>query len=281
MIGERARRAIAGLFGGIQAGSGTAGQPSTSPGERVYVIGDVHGEMGLLQKLLVAIEQDDVARKAVTKKRLIFLGDLIDRGAGSAQVVSLLVEAQRVSSELVVLMGNHEAAFLESIDGNAAAQRLWLEHGGSATLHSYGIETLREEESPEQFARRLRASIPHEIIDWLGELPMTARSGDYFFCHAGVRPGTALNRQKPQDLLWIRHEFLDDQRDHGAVIVHGHSICGPEVEFHPNRINVDTGAYSTGILSALGLEDEERWVISVRAGEVPSHRRKARLVTET
>jgi serine/threonine protein phosphatase 1 len=237
--------------------------------------------MGLLQKLLMAIEQDDVARKAVTKKRLIFLGDLIDRGAGSAQVVSLLIEAQRVSSELVVLMGNHEAAFLESIDGNAAAQRLWLEHGGSATLHSYGIETLREEETPEQFARRLQASIPHEIIDWLEKLPMTARSGDYFFCHAGVRPGTALNRQKPQDLLWIRHEFLDDRTDHGAVIVHGHSICGPEVEFHPNRINVDTGAYSTGILSAIGLEDEERWVISVRAGEVPSNRRKARLVTET
>jgi serine/threonine protein phosphatase 1 len=110
---------------------------------------------------------------------------------------------------------------------------------------------------------------------------MTARSGDYFFCHAGVRPGTALNRQKPQDLLWIRHEFLDDRTDHGAVIVHGHSICGPEVEFHPNRINVDTGAYSTGILSAICLEDEERWVISVRAGEVPSNRRKARLVTET
>jgi serine/threonine protein phosphatase 1 len=234
------------------------------------VIGDVHGHLDLLQDLLVMIERDDVARGPARLKRLIFLGDLIDRGPSSAEVVSLLLDAQRVTKQLVVLLGNHEAALLESMDGDGLAQQLWLDHGGHSTLQSFQIDPPREEETPDQVAARLRKGIPGEVAAWLEELPLFARSGSYFFCHAGVRPGVPLGRQKPRDLLWIRNEFLTSEADHGAVVVHGHSICGHEVEFRSNRINVDTGAYQTGVLSALGLEDSERWVLSTgNAGVSP------------
>jgi serine/threonine protein phosphatase 1 len=225
-------------------------------------VGDVHGELSLLQDLLARIEMDDLERGPAETKRLIFLGDLIDRGSASADVVSMLMKAQQVTKQLVVLMGNHEAALIESMDGNGAAQRMWLEHGGHSTLRSYSIEPPMEHETPDEFGERLRSSISAEVSGWLEKLPLTARSGSYFFCHAGIRPGVPLRWQRPQDLLWIRDEFLLSQSEHGAIVVHGHSICGSEVEFLHNRINVDTGAYETGVLSAVGLEGSERWVIS-------------------
>jgi serine/threonine protein phosphatase 1 len=159
-------------------------------------------------------------------------------------------------------MGNHEAALLESLQGDEAAQRLWLNYGGLETLISFGIAPPRDGEDSFSFAERLRKHIPEYLIEWLEQLPLHHRSGSYFFCHAGIRPGTPLDRQKSEDLLWIRGEFLESEADHGAVIVHGHSICGTAVEFADNRINLDTGAYATGVLSALGLEDDDRWVIS-------------------
>ena len=234
-------------------------RPAT--GERIYVIGDVHGEMDLLIDLLNRIEQDDLLREP-RKKRLVFLGDLIDRGPDSLGVLSLLYSAQKETKRLIVLMGNHESALLESMDGNEAAQQMWLRYGGRETLASFGIDPPDDEEDPQSFAQRLRTAIPGDLVDWLQDLPLYYRSGSYFFCHAGVRPGTPLARQKPEDLLWIREEFLESPADHGAVVVHGHSICGDAVEFATNRINVDTGAYASGILSAVGLEGADRWVIS-------------------
>jgi serine/threonine protein phosphatase 1 len=235
---------------------------STEAGERLYVVGDVHGEFDHLRRLLLRIDEDHASRPPVANTRLIFLGDLIDRGPASAAVISLLMEGQRASNQLKVLMGNHEAALLESMDGNAAAQRMWLDHGGDATLQSYGISLPAEGETAEGFAHRLRQRIPGEVASWISELPLSARSGSYFFCHAGIRPGIPLHKQKAKDLLWIRDEFLLSDADHGAIVVHGHSICGTAVEILHNRINVDTGAYQSGILSALALQGQERWVIS-------------------
>jgi serine/threonine protein phosphatase 1 len=141
---------------------------------------------------------------------------------------------------------------------------MWLQHGGAATLLGFGITPPGEEESGESFAYRLRKGVPSEIADWLSGLPLSAQSGSYFFCHAGIRPGIPLHKQKAHDLLWIRDDFLESNVNHGAVIVHGHSICGTAVEIRHNRINVDTGAYQTGILSAVALEGQQRWVISTQ-----------------
>ena len=129
------------------------------------------------------------------------------------------------------------------------------------TLASYGIPLPAEPYDEEAVAVALRAAVPRPIRHWLAGLPLTARSGDYFFCHAGVRPGVPLKRQSAQDLLWIRREFLSDDSDHGAVVVHGHSIAS-DVEWRDNRIGIDTGAYRTGRLTALYLEGTEREIIA-------------------
>lgn len=237
-----------------------AAQPRTASGERIYAVGDVHGRFDLLLELLDQIEQDDRLREP-RRKRLIFLGDLIDRGPHSQEVASLLSSAQRSAKRLVVLMGNHEAALLDSLSGDEHAQRMWLEHGGLATLQSFGIDAPEPDEDADVFAERLRRGLPAQMIKWLKKLPLSVRSGSYFFCHAGVRPGVKLAQQSPDDLLWIRKNFLDSKAQHGAIIVHGHSVAA-DVEILHNRINIDTGAYESGILSAVGLQDAEQWVIS-------------------
>jgi serine/threonine protein phosphatase 1 len=178
--------------------------------------------------------------------------------------MSWLHGVHRKSKRLVVLMGNHEAALLDSMEGDGRSQEMWLEHGGLATLACYGIAPPQSGESSESFAERLQQGIPAYLSNWLRELPLTFSSGSYFFCHAGVRPGIRLSRQRAQDLLGIRSDFLESNSSFGAVIVHGHSIC-ETVEFFHNRINVDTGAFSSGVLSAVGLQDTEQWVLSTAA----------------
>jgi serine/threonine protein phosphatase 1 len=163
---------------------------------------------------------------------------------------------------VVVLCGNHEEMLLASADGNASAQRLWLETGGDATLRSFGLD-------PTEFMRRaplnrgdaLRQAVGRDMLAWLEALPLVYRSGGYFFCHAGVRPRVPLDEQRREDLLWIRREFLEDEGFHGAVIVHGHSETD-EVEVRLNRINVDTAAHRSGKLTAVGLQGSLRWFIS-------------------
>ena len=115
---------------------------------------------------------------------------------------------------------------------------------------------------------QIRSSISEPTIAWLERLPISHRIGDYFFSHAGVKPGVPLEQQRPEHLLWGAEEFLESRRDHGATIVHGHVICGSRVQFTPNRICIDTGAYCTGILSAVGLEDDRQWSISTPAEPV-------------
>jgi serine/threonine protein phosphatase 1 len=176
--------------------------PEAAPGERVYAIGDVHGRLDLLRRLLATLEAD-AAGPAPSAVRIVFLGDLIDRGPHSRQVLELVRLLQRRDpTRIVALAGNHEDLLLASVRGDAGAQRAWLRTGGDATLRSYRLD-------PADFAvlsaaergRLLRQAVGADMLAWLESLPLSWRSGDYFFCHAGVRPGVALKHQRREDLL--------------------------------------------------------------------------------
>jgi len=241
----------------LRRGARSVGIP---PGQRVYAIGDIHGRMDLFKDLLSLIEADS-ADRARAKTTLILLGDFIDRGPDSARLMKIGLHYQ-ASRRFVVLRGNHEAALIDAIAGDFDAMDLWLAHGGDATLRSFGVRD--EQIDPDDTAetiRLARRTIPGPLINWLARLPLTYRVGAYFFVHAGVRPGVPLHKQTETDLLWIRNEFTDCGDDHGAIIVHGHSVYEDGVHFQPNRIGIDTGAWRTGRLSALGLEGEDCWAL--------------------
>src|SRR5690606_29019107 len=142
------------------------------------------------------------------------LGDIIDRGPYSRQLLDLLFKVQRTTDRVILLCGNHEELLLHSAADSGIAQAVWVENGGMATLESYGLDprTFLEQPAKERGAR-LRQAVGEEILGWLSQLPLVYRSGDYFFCHAGVRPGVSLDAQRREDLLWIRDEFLRDKRD--------------------------------------------------------------------
>ena len=235
-------------------------RPSSLPaGRRIYAIGDIHGSAQLMARLVDRILADAATRSKV-RSTMVILGDFIDRGANSAAIVRSLY-SQRSSDNLVVLLGNHESAMIAAYRGDEKALSFWLKFGGVDTLSRFGVDTREEDLSDIDVAMGLlRKSVPFELINWMENLPTSYRAGDYLFAHAGVRPGVKLNRQRPADLLWIRDEFLDSDDDHGAVVVHGHTPV-EQVDFKPNRIGVDTGAYKTGILSALGLEGDDLWVV--------------------
>lgn len=231
--------------------------------ERMIAIGDIHGRFDLLRALIGAIE-DHVQGLPERPGRVIILGDFIDRGPASRQVVSLLrIVMRRYGEAVAVLQGNHEASLLAAARGDPDAQEMWLRHGGDATLESYGIDPPRQGESAHAFGARIADGVGLDVLDWIDQLPLSVHHAPFFFCHAGVRPGRTLSRQSEDDLLWIRDEFVASRRDHGAIVVHGHSISD-EVDVAHNRIGVDTGAYKTGVLSAVVLDPGGNWAISVR-----------------
>ncbi len=236
--------------------------PSTDIGERIYAVGDVHGRYDLLRQLIDRIGEHSNALEPAASLHILLLGDLIDRGPQSAQILDFLYDLQRKTDRVIVLQGNHEEALLQALDGNLEIFEAWLRVGGTETLRSFGLAAPTERGDLRRCLRELRTAIPAPWVEWLRRLPLTARSGDYFFCHAGVRPGIPLRRQSREDLLWIREEFLADPRDHGAMIVHGHSV-ETDVQFRENRIGIDTGAYRTGVLTALYLEGDRQEVLSV------------------
>lgn len=242
--------------------------PSTAKGDRIYAIGDIHGRYDLLRELLKRVEAHSRTLPEPENFHLVLLGDLVDRGPDSAEILRYLVELDRNIAGLVVLLGNHEEVMLRVYDGDTALLRSWLRIGGIETLRSFGLEPPPRDGNPVAFLEAMRRAIPRHLMDWMRKLPVTARSGDYFFVHAGVRPGVPLKRQTRTDMIWIREEFLQFRGEHGATIVHGHSIS-PGVEIQPNRIGIDTGAYRTGVLTALYLEGERREVISTEVVNQP------------
>jgi diadenosine tetraphosphatase ApaH/serine/threonine PP2A family protein phosphatase len=236
--------------------------PTTATGERIYAIGDVHGRLDLLRRLITQLGADaNTPRKC--SARIVFLGDLIDRGPHSREVLEFVRRMHSKNPDRVTLLcGNHEDMMLASANGHAAAQKLWLANGGDATLRSYGLNPAEFMDlAPSERGAAITRAVGADMLDWLGALPLADRSGDYFFCHAGVRPGLPLNMQRREDLLWIRGEFTNSEEKHGAVIVHGHSERD-EVQVTSNRINVDTSAYRSGNLTAVGLQGPLRWFVS-------------------
>jgi len=224
---------------------------------RIYAIGDVHGRLDLLDALFARID-DDLRSSPVDRPIEVLIGDYIDRGPDSRGVVSRLIE-RRCERELVCLMGNHES-FMLAFLRDPAVLRHWLPNGGLATLESYGVQVrllagLRTQDR--LIAEELRHKLPREHEDFLSKLPYAFPCGDYLFVHAGIRPEVSLDRQSPDDLLWIRDEFLLSTSAFEKIVVHGHTpVAKPEI--HPNRIAIDTGAFLTGRLTCLVLEGADR-----------------------
>jgi serine/threonine protein phosphatase 1 len=238
--------------------------PAVPPGQRVYAIGDVHGCADELRQLLEAIDADHDRRGPATKT-VILLGDLVNRGPDPARVVAYARDLL-ASGAGRLLKGNHEELFVLAARGDRHAARTLMSNGGAATLTSFGIA---EEEigkgSYRDLAALLQARIPRDVVAFLDAAEDKIAIGDYLFVHAGIRPGVPIAEQEGADLRWIRNEFLSSRAAHGAMIVHGHTISETIVE-QENRIGVDTGAYRTGILTAIALEGAGRWFLSTGDG---------------
>jgi serine/threonine protein phosphatase 1 len=222
---------------------------SLGPGRRVYAVGDVHG---CFERLVAMHEQiaADLTERPVDEAVLIHLGDYVDRGLESAQVIEWLLAGPPVPVQSVVnLMGNHEAMMLAAIARlEPDAGELWLRNGGAESLMSWGISrTVPQEE--------WAAHIPRPHLLFLRDLVLHHRIGPYFFVHAGIRPGVPLHQQTRHDLLWIREPFLSFKREHGVVVVHGHTPRREPFAGH-NRIGIDTGAVIGGALTCVVLEGE-------------------------
>lgn len=233
-------------------------------GERFYVIGDVHGCLDLFKALIASIEQDD-RNSGKAKTTVILLGDLIDRGMDSRGVIELAMrwgEARQVR----FLAGNHEDMFLQAFtDVNRLRQ--FVKHGGRETILSYGIPLDRYNElSLTELLAELPTLVPKEHREFIQSFEEYIVAGDYLFAHAGIEPGTPLEEQSRKNLLWIRDRFLAHAGHHSHVVVHGHTIFD-EVDDCGNRIGIDTGAYRTGRLTALVLEDDQRrYLAAVKQG---------------
>ena len=241
---------------------GAAPLPFRVPeGERIYAIGDIHGRCDLFEALLDQIMRDNDMR-GPAYSRLILLGDLIDRGDTSRDVIDLAMHAAGQFDSFAWLTGNHEELFMGALDGDVDILRVFLRNGGRETILSYGIDAdFLARLSFEELSAALPALVPPAHRDFLRTGQDTAVHGDYLFVHAGVRPGVTLENQSRRDLRWIRHEFVNDMSFHGHVVVHGHTISDEPVNL-PYRIGIDTGAFRSNRLTAVGLEANQRWFLS-------------------
>lgn len=233
----------------------TVATPNLPEGVRIYAVGDIHGRADLLEQTFARIDADLAKHPAPTPIQ-VFLGDYIDRGPKSAQVLEHLVQRGR-THRTICLKGNHEIYLLEFLR-NPEILRPWGQFGGLTTLLSYGLTPSLNPADEEQvkLAEELDRVLPPDHRQFLGALPLSFSCGDYFFVHAGVRPGESLSRQRDEDLLWIRDEFLLHEEAFEKIVVHGHTpVMEPDVR--RNRINIDTGAYATGRLTCLRLEGDE------------------------
>ena len=229
--------------------------PARAPeGERIYAIGDIHGRLDLLQMLVAAIE-DEQRHLPPARPTVVFVGDYVDRGPDSHGVIEWLCQRPLPEFERVHLRGNHEEWFEEFLTDIRVGPS-WLYCGGVATLASYGIDAGLGEDNPARLRALqvdLGAALPAHHRAFLRGLEYHHEAGGYLFVHAGIRPGVPLAEQSPDDLIWIRDDFLYATADHGHVVVHGHTITN-EAQICPNRIGIDTGAFTTNVLTCLVLE---------------------------
>ncbi len=229
--------------------------PSLPDGLRVYALGDIHGCADLLERAFAAIDAD-IQREKAERLLHVILGDYIDRGLESRRTLDLLIDRAR-HNDVVFLKGNHEDVLLDFLRDPTRLHD-WRQFGGLQTLISYGLRPSLNPGIREQvdLARALAAALPSDHRLFLEALELSFTCGDFFFAHAGVRPGVVLEAQQQEDLLWIRDEFLNSQLDFGKFIIHGHTPV-KEPDLRPNRLNIDTGAYATGRLTLLRIEGTE------------------------
>jgi serine/threonine protein phosphatase 1 len=233
-------------------------------GMRVYCVGDVHGRDDLLREMAGRVEAD-LENRSFDQVVTVFLGDYVDRGLGSMRVVEQLARGEW-PTRIIALAGNHDDLLLAFLE-DAATLEEWRSFGGLETLYSYGVDVgaAMAGRNFELAQREFVARFPESHRHFLGTLKICTTIGDYFFCHAGVRPGVPLDRQRREDLLTIRAPFLSSQVEHGKLVVHGHTPSdAPEVR--PNRIGIDTAAFATGRLTCLVLEQDQRRFLLVGVG---------------
>ena len=229
-------------------------------GQRVYAVGDIHGCADLLDDLIEQIDADDNER-GPADTTVIFLGDIVDRGPASAGVIDRLMAFSAARANVRFILGNHEEIFLGALEGEPKALRLFCRIGGRETVLSYGMDPAEYERLDyEELVHRLEHLVPAAHKRFLERFEDMVIIGDYAFVHAGVRPGLPLETQRSSDLRWIRDPFLDHRSPLDKMIVHGHTVT-EAVESKAHRIGIDTGAYATGRLTALGLEGDSSWLL--------------------
>ncbi|WP_245444887.1 metallophosphoesterase [Pseudaminobacter soli (ex Li et al. 2025)] len=236
-------------------------EASGPDGIRIYAIGDVHGRLDLLERMHARINSELVAEQP-DDWRVIHLGDYVDRGPASRGVLDTLLDATRRDERMIALAGNHDHGFLDFL-AHPTPTGLFANNGGDMTALSYGV--MLDFGGPAALASSaaaLRRAVPESHVGFLNGLGYWASFGDFYFCHAGIRPGVPLERQNPRDLTWIRDEFLHYAYPHPKVIVHGHTPH-PEPEVLANRVNVDTQAHRSGVLTALVIDGLDKRILSV------------------
>jgi diadenosine tetraphosphatase ApaH/serine/threonine PP2A family protein phosphatase len=227
-------------------------RPSISKETRVYAIGDIHGRLDLLKQLL-SLCAADAAQNPIQRPIYVFLGDYIDRGQWSRETIDRLID-HAATHESVFLKGNHELIAISCLTDRSKMDE-WLRLGGRETLTSYGVapRLIADRNKIAETQMAFHNALPRSHFQFFRDLRRSFTCGDFYFAHAGVRPGVELTKQKEEDLFWIRSAFLESSHDFGKIIVHGHTPT-KEVEIRSNRINLDTGAFATGILTCLVIE---------------------------
>jgi serine/threonine protein phosphatase 1 len=226
-------------------------------GSRVYAVGDIHGRLDLLDRLLARMEED-AARAQAQRISVVFLGDYVDRGPRSRGVIERLMqgppgEGALAGAHWTCLKGNHEDTMVRFLD-EPLHDNGWCRYGGIETIRSYAGAIPQGQEGDVAALQLLLArSLPPAHLRFLSRLPLTHTEGDYLFVHAGIRPGVPLEDQSPTDLMWIREGFLITETPLEKRVVHGHTPV-PVPEIRPHRIGIDTRAYDSGTLTALVLE---------------------------
>jgi serine/threonine protein phosphatase 1 len=240
-------------------------------GMRLYAIGDVHGRLDLLAAMHREIEAE-IEQVQPADWRVIHLGDYVDRGPDSKGVIDFLIEAEKRDPRHLMLAGNHDMGFLDFLR-DADPDGLFMRFGGIQTAQSYGVTLAAGngwfsdvDTVLQQGHTALVQAVPQSHVDLLRSLPFSMSFGDFFFCHAGVRPGIPLEQQSPQDLIWIREVFHDHAGLYPKIVVHGHTPV-PEAEVMANRVNVDTLAWQSGNLTALVVAGAEKRILTVSGGE--------------
>lgn len=227
----------------------------------VYAIGDVHGcfeELRTAERRIV----EDAAHISAKRRIILCLGDLVDRGPRSADVLDHLISAPPSGFERISICGNHDETFLSFID-DPHENMGWLEFGGEETLESYGIDMTRlarHRGGAAGLRDILQATVPEAHVAFLRQLPVSVRFGGVLFVHAGVRPGVPLDEQDEDDFMWIREPFVSQPHGLGLTVVHGHTPANEPV-FAPGRIGIDTGAFATGRLTVLRVFESEAAII--------------------